>query len=510
MSYPGQDSSRWSTISGESIMVTGGVFNQHVELGNRRKCMYVRSTESLDTTLNFGSSYIASFEIMKEAVAHTAFHNSSARFDPPKCHPNTRVAVLQKIMDWIHRTDRQTLYKYILWLTGAAGAGKSSIAQSIIELCLLEGLVIASFFFSRTDISRNHGGNFVATLAYQIFFSIPTTQRAIEAAIDQDPLIFKRSLDHQFDVLIVQPLCAFYNSVDTSDPACYRLIVIDGLDECIDRGTQQQILMMLCNAIRRFGLPIIFLLASRPEHEINSVFNSKAMDGVFVRLFLDDTYSPDDDIRTFLQDKFDEIKENHPFRRQLPQVWPTPEVLERLIQKSSGQFIYAATVIRYVQSLRHRPNHRLDVIMGLRPAQGELPFAELDALYMFILSSTEHIEKVLRVLSIYFKECDHGEVDDDFYSLPLVECILSLDEGEVEVLFCDLGALVSIVEDNTGSRKWLVILHASLQDFLQDRTRSQEYFVDIAVQLKNVAKNMLRSFKQGKFSKLLKTFLISD
>ena len=176
-----------------------------------------------------GSSFIASFEIMKEAVAHTAFHNSSARFDPPKCHPNTRVAVLQKIMDWIHRTDWQTLYRYILWLTGTAGAGKSSIAQSIIELCLLEGMVIASFFFSRTDISRNHGGPFVATLAYQIFFSVPTTQRAIEAAIDQDPLIFKRSLDHQFDVLIVQPLRAFYNSVDTSDPACYRLIVIDGL-----------------------------------------------------------------------------------------------------------------------------------------------------------------------------------------------------------------------------------------------------------------------------------------
>jgi len=181
-----------------------------------------------------------------------------------------------------------------------------------------------------------------------------------------------------------------------------------------------------------------------------------------------------------------------------------PEVLERLIQKSSGQFIYAATVIRYVQSLRHRPNHRLDIVMNLRPAQGDLPFAELDALYMFILASTEHIEKVLRVLSIYFKECDHGEVDDDFYSLPLVECILSLDEGEIEILFCNLGALVSIVEDDTGSRKWLVILHASLQDFLQDRTRSQEYFVDIAVQLKNVAENMLYSFKHGKFSKLLK------
>ena len=58
-------------------------------------------------------------------------------------------------MDWVHRTDWETWYRYILWLTGAAGAGKSAIAQSIIELCLVQGLIIASFFFNRSDSTRN-------------------------------------------------------------------------------------------------------------------------------------------------------------------------------------------------------------------------------------------------------------------------------------------------------------------------------------------------------------------
>ena len=213
-------------------------------------------------------------------MAHTAFHNSGARFDPPKCHPNTRVAVLKKIMDWVDRTDWETWYRYILWLTGAAGAGKSAISQSIIEVCLLEGLVIASFFFFLSDGARNHAKSLIATLAYQIFFSVPSTQKIIQAAIDHDPLIFTRSLEHQFDLLVIQPLRKFYEPLDTLEEKWRRIIVIDGLDECLDRDSQKQILKMLRDAIRKYELPVIFLVASRPEHDIKTVFGSSPMDGV--------------------------------------------------------------------------------------------------------------------------------------------------------------------------------------------------------------------------------------
>jgi len=119
---------------------------------------------------------IASFDIFTENVAHTAFHNSGARFDPPKCHPNTRVAILQKIMDWIRSTDCETFNRHILWLTGAAGAGKSAIAQTIIELCLAEGFIIASFLFFRSDGSRNNGKILIAT--GHTSFSVIASERA--------------------------------------------------------------------------------------------------------------------------------------------------------------------------------------------------------------------------------------------------------------------------------------------------------------------------------------------
>jgi hypothetical protein len=37
-------------------------------------------------------------DILHRETATTAFHNPKERFDPSKCHPNTRLAVLEKIM----------------------------------------------------------------------------------------------------------------------------------------------------------------------------------------------------------------------------------------------------------------------------------------------------------------------------------------------------------------------------------------------------------------------------
>ncbi|KAF8810751.1 hypothetical protein BYT27DRAFT_7091137, partial [Phlegmacium glaucopus] len=34
-------------------------------------------------------------------VSSGAFHDSGERFDPPKCHPNAQVAVIQDILDWL-------------------------------------------------------------------------------------------------------------------------------------------------------------------------------------------------------------------------------------------------------------------------------------------------------------------------------------------------------------------------------------------------------------------------
>ncbi|KAF8815010.1 hypothetical protein BYT27DRAFT_7249496 [Phlegmacium glaucopus] len=41
------------------------------------------------------------FKILHANIATGAFHDSGERFDAPKCHPNTRKAVLAEIIQWI-------------------------------------------------------------------------------------------------------------------------------------------------------------------------------------------------------------------------------------------------------------------------------------------------------------------------------------------------------------------------------------------------------------------------
>jgi sigma54-dependent transcription regulator len=82
-----------------------------------------------------------------------AFHDSDELYDEPKCHPNTRVAVLDDIMKWV--IESEAAGDFMMWLFGPAGAGKSAIAKRIAELAAEKGLLIGTFFFSRTSSTRN-------------------------------------------------------------------------------------------------------------------------------------------------------------------------------------------------------------------------------------------------------------------------------------------------------------------------------------------------------------------
>ncbi|KAF4617494.1 hypothetical protein D9613_006072 [Agrocybe pediades] len=452
--------------SDQGILVSGGQFIQNnyhgpASLGNK-----------------------APIEILTEAVAPSAFHDSGASFDKPKCHPRTRVKILEDILYWIIRENKvaQASIQF-MWLNGAAGCGKSAIAQSTIESCMERGLRLASFFFSRSDSTRNHAGSLVATLAYQLYCAIPETevQTEILSAIKKDPLIFKKTLQQQFTALITQPLRTHFSWDQYTQCRVPFLIVIDGLDECTDRTAQKAVLLGLAESMRDSNL--LVFVASRPEHEIKLSFGSKCLKDVYTSLSLDleDGDDTDSDIRLYLFDRFAEIKDEFDSRtagRKLDEDWPGNAIIERLVRKSSRQFIYAATVARYVESTRHRPDHRLDVVLNRRPEEGQHPFAELDSLYSMILRCALDIEKVLHVLSLLL-------MDSFQLSCPIIEKLLSYGEGEVETLFCDLGALVQVykvreqIHDPANPPLYLRILHTSFREYLLDDARSKQFHIDM-------------------------------
>jgi len=401
-----------------------------------------------------------------------ATYNSLERqqLDAPRCHPNTRVAVIKRLLSWIKgEIDFDAL---ILWLYGAAGAGKSAIAHTLAEICQTDGLLLATFFFWKTAPERSNIDRFIATIAYQIVRAIPASQPLIEAAIKADPMIFKQSVDFQLAKLIIEPM-QYLHSTGFNFKDSPFVIIIDGLDECQGKDIQSGLVKSLAAAFHHSPFRIRILIASRPEVYLQSTFNLPSLRPHLSRLALSDEYSTGEDIRRFLEDSFDKIRHEHPLASYIPSSWPSDEVLDELTQKSSGQFIFASTTVKYVGGdLYELPTRRLDVIRRLQPPRGDedLPYAELNSLYHHVLSNVRDIERVKDVLGFLiiikprtsFLARTTQSMDDFFLWQP----------GEAKACLSPLESIIGC--DRKGH---ISILHASLSDFLLDPSRSHQFYL---------------------------------
>ena len=249
-------------------------------------------------------------------------------------------------------------------------------------------------------------------------------------------------------------------------PQCSYLIIIDGLDECHDKATQQLILRHLCETITAHKLPLRFLIGSRPESHIRDSFDQKSLYIITRRVVLDETFKPGKDIRVFLQDGFAKICAENPILSHVEQPWPKKSIIEILVQRSSGQFIYAATVLKFVGADLCSPTKQLALVLKRDP----IALSDLDQLYTQILSvypSTVNIVQLLGIVSA--SRGDFAEVFED---------IFGMEEGELKLV---LHGLSSLMNDENGKQKNYVIphfTHASFGDYLFDSSRSGPFHVD--------------------------------
>lgn len=137
-----------------------------------------------------------------------------------------------------------------MWLSGGAGAGKSAIAQSLAEQWYDQGILLASFFFSHSDSTRNHIGELVATVVAQVVHIMSTAVKdLILQAIVSDPLLSSRDIFTQFPTLVVKPLNSPIHAGFFQDVSNPSVLIVDGLDECLDRTMQVNILRLIRKAL---------------------------------------------------------------------------------------------------------------------------------------------------------------------------------------------------------------------------------------------------------------------
>ncbi|KAJ2932132.1 hypothetical protein H1R20_g4964, partial [Candolleomyces eurysporus] len=361
----------------------------------------------------------SAIEKLREHIAAGALHNSAERCDAPKCHPETRVAVQDEVVGWICDGNSDDEPKEIMWVTGPAGSGKTAIMGSVADTCQAKGILAGTHFFSSFSESANRRSKqyFVPTLAYQLVQHKTLSQVAeqILSAIEHNPAVFEQKLEVQLDQLILEPLRACQNHPER--PEWPKVILIDGLDECeadqyydtarsnaplrSKEEDQTEILSVLKKAARNPNFPFRIVIASRPEHAIKHFFANVA-NSMTRELFLDEKYNPDADMALFLDSKFANI------RRQchLPSSWPSQHIRQTLIANASGQFIYVATVGRFVEVSNGNPDELLEQVLrlpGINLASTN-PLAPLDTLYTHILNSSQDSYLSTLWLNLIFRE----------------------------------------------------------------------------------------------------------
>ncbi|CAE6429517.1 unnamed protein product [Rhizoctonia solani] len=274
------------------------------------------------------------------------------------CTKGTRIDIMAQMLAWTDRSNFGSVY----WMSGMAGTGKTTIAYSLcLELDSSRRLA-ASFFCSRQQPECRNVILIIPTIAYQFARCSHPFRFVLSAILENDPDVHTRLPHLQFDALISQPLLRVKDTLPD-----YLVVVIDALDECDDKESTSQILDVLLT--KSSGLPIRFVVSSRPEPEIRDEM-TKQNDQAESRVVLHELeeYAVQADIETYL-------------RVSLAPMNPNEDEIATLLRRSGILFIYAATVVRYIgfDKFRRNPRARLANVLSASNAT-ENKHKDVDAL----------------------------------------------------------------------------------------------------------------------------------
>jgi len=354
---------------------------------------------------------------------------------------------------------KNPLDKNVYWLNGLAGTGKSTIAQSFSEMIASDGSLGASFFCSRDYLDRRELKNIFPTLAYQLACRYPHFRSHIITIIKKDPTIAHTSLISQLENLLVDPLSG-------GDVSC--VIVIDALDECNDDQPASAILSVLGQFVKQLS-PVKFFITGRPEPRIRTGFRLPLLEPL-TQIFLLHKVEPsavDSDIQLYLSQRLTAIAKQRS-DLQLPDPWPHKSEIITLTKKSSGLFIFASTLVRFIGSEYHEPTERLQLVISEANSTTHEGRAGIDFLYSQILLhafSGAHEPAVFgnmrRVL---------GAVVLAFNPLSRKELSILLGTP-IALISTTLRHLHSVILIPTDETEEIRVFHKSFPDYLQDNER---------------------------------------
>jgi hypothetical protein len=295
-----------------------------------------------------------------------------ASWDPSLvCLPGTRVALLDKIWNWIQAAD-QTKCGEIFFLSDVAGAGKSAIAHTIAERCHHAGLLGSSFFFNRDEPDRNNPRLLFTSIARDLSSICKEVAEHICTVLKANRSVASAPLTRQFDELILGPSWVF----PLNKPI---VIVIDALDE----GYSSDLLQIFRYRVPQLPGSFRIFITSRSEDTIMTNMSAAHVESSTIDIRGETNQH---DIGIYVADRLRHIG----YQRHLSDDWPGRELSNEFRTKAEGLFIWVSMMSEYLSSDRtYDPTSKLRSLLFNTSRKGLPPETKMDKLYADILNSCD-------------------------------------------------------------------------------------------------------------------------
>ncbi|KAF8334736.1 uncharacterized protein EI90DRAFT_3121187 [Cantharellus anzutake] len=376
-------------------------------------------------------------------------HHDSAQ----TCLEGTRIKLMERIMAWCHNTKDSE--RRVMLLTAVAGAGKTSVAHSISEKCMEEGILVLSFFFRAGEQSQPDC--LFSGAARSLARHDPVCRTSIVSTLQNNPALTTAPFTMQFEKLVAEPL---HLKVLPSDRP--MVIIIDALDECESRSFEL-LADILRERVPKLPSNIKFFVTSRQFDRVERFLPLKSpIDRVSIDL-LDDTNVQDCD--TYIRMQLNKLKHVHPSLND--ELKEEEMLVQGILKRAGGLFIWISTIFHYMRMTSGAPMRTLERLLdtGAKTQAEEM----MDSLYMNILEKWDwkdgdfvHDYPVVMGAILFAQQPLSVKAWDAILSPVLKSSIYST-----------LAQLAPLLSGYGESHTQIRILHQSFRDFVTERINPQ-------------------------------------
>ena len=253
----------------------------------------------------------------------------------------TREFWLEEIVNWVANEPegKDVLQSNTYWIYGLPGIGKTSLAHSVCARLHKKGQLAGAFFCRKGDHELGEPANILPTLICKIAEIFPPFRKIVADHLRNDSNLTPKSMEGSL-------LFEFLDKLPHDPKNKYLVFVIDAFDECGNDRNRPALLRLLTSAAASASW-LKIIITSRPEDDIQRVFDGLTRSS-YRRYDLANDQEASHDLRRFAQSEFSLVAQKYEFSPP----WPEESLLDKLISRADGLFIFIKTLALALQRSR--------------------------------------------------------------------------------------------------------------------------------------------------------------